>query len=154
MQPQNISVRSLLVEIRILQTVSRICQRQLHRISTKLLHALSAPASSLCSSTSSCHSASDVHSCGCPGAICLQGRLQHGCTARTSGCFGPDLCRRNAYRGVEVVEFVLQRVGFLFGERFRVWPWSVAEDVLPGFVCHLLGRNAQGARCPTEDIAA
>jgi hypothetical protein len=54
--------------------------------------------------------------------------------------------------GVEVVVFVLHDVGFFFGKRCALGPLSLAEEVLPDFVCHLVRSDPERAGFAAIDV--
>jgi hypothetical protein len=64
------------------------------------------------------------------------------------------LAGRSNVEWIKVVEFVLHHIRFLPRKGLGIWPRSVAEDVLPGFVGHLLSCHAQGADGVPSDVAA
>ena len=146
-QPQNIRIRGFLIEIRVLDAVTSISQRQPRRVRTELLYRLTQRqrvARTLAHLLAVEHQVTiRAHA---EGPFFLR---EYSSVVVDSKCQmvideifarGPDVHR------VEIVKFVFHGVNLFFGERCVGWPWSITEDVFEHFVCHLIRCYTQWTR--------
>ena len=153
-QAQNIRIGRLFVKVGILDTVASIGQGQTHRVRTKLFDAFTecqrVPLA-LRHLLSIEHQVSVRADAQGPLVLWEDGDVIVQCERQV--VLYQVLARRPHVKGVEVVEFVLHRVGFLFRQGFRAWPRTVAKDVFPDLVGHLFSFHTQRAGGVSGDVA-
>ena len=153
MDTQNICVRTLLLKIRILQTITGIRKRQPSGISTKLVNGLLQR--QRVSSTLR-HLLSVQHEMPIrphtAGPLVLGEKSSVVVQAEGQVVRDEVLCRGADVQRIEVAEFVLECVCLFLGKGGRFGEGAVAEDIFPNLVRHLVRCDTKRSRCRTLNV--